>query len=142
MQALEQLLKDLHTLNQDEKSITLIQPVNVISDIDTFCTRISDDDIGKNIKMCLFNIGLVSSLLFDEEKGITAFVDVCLRQYPNDKTMTLARKACFEFVNNYIKRYSHRIPEYALPIIVRVVRIHNFLRNGVSIFPNENCQTL
>ncbi|EFC47806.1 DNA dependent protein kinase catalytic subunit [Naegleria gruberi] len=109
MQALERNLSDLHIVLQDgEKSMALLNPISIISDMNDFVSRLSPDDIG-----------LCSSVLFHEEKGIFAYVHQSITLYPStqgNKTMTLSRKAIFDFLLNYIKIARERILEQALII--------------------------
>ncbi|KAG2383043.1 hypothetical protein C9374_005010 [Naegleria lovaniensis] len=110
MQALDRHLLDLHTvLEEGEKCTALLNPISIVSDMNDFCSRLSSDDIG-----------LCSSILFHEEKGIFAYVNRSLTLYPSsiggNKTMTLSRKAIFDFLLNYIKIAKERILEHVLVI--------------------------
>jgi len=46
MEVLEKYLKDLHAVIIDQKANNVINAVDVISDMDDYCRRISQDQIG------------------------------------------------------------------------------------------------
>ncbi|KAL0481756.1 DNA-dependent protein kinase catalytic subunit [Acrasis kona] len=105
VQALEQHLKDLHAVIYEEKKGSILNPTSIISDINDFCARLSKDEYS-----------LASSLIFDEKEGLFAFVNKSLDSYASDKTMSLARKASFDFILNYIKQADSQIADYAVTI--------------------------
>jgi hypothetical protein len=47
MQALERHLSSLHAILVDESASTLLNPVSVIADINDFCARINEEEIGR-----------------------------------------------------------------------------------------------
>ncbi|KAL9649605.1 hypothetical protein ABK040_003282 [Willaertia magna] len=108
MQALERNLSDLHSVLTDEKAVALLNPISIINDMNDFCSRITSDDIG-----------LVSSVIFHEQKGIFNYLDKSLTLFPTlteNKTISLSRKAIFEFLLNYIKIANKKILEYTFLI--------------------------
>jgi hypothetical protein len=86
MQTLERNLQSLHDLFLDRSALCLLNPVSIVSDINEFCMGLRDEEIG-----------LCSSLLFNEEKGLFHFVDCALRvtENPNE----FVRKIIMRFVN-------------------------------------------